>query len=446
MRLWWWLCAVLCLLSSPPAFSTKIVVNLEQAIQTALKKNPEIREADILVGVSEGQLEEAKAAQYPKIETLSFMAPIFRITGNALDSSRFTDIWGYYFKSEGKGYIPLYTWNKISSFKEAARNKIIVDKNKTKETINEVIFKVKEYFYTYQLAWTLSKEGKDLLDKVEKVIKKAQEHVEKETGEVTRVDLYKLRVFHAAGLAKLNKAVIGQDLTKSALAMQIGYDANSDIDIEKHKISQDLSPMKDLSFYTNLALQHRPEMQQLKHGLAARDALVRAEKANYFPMIALGGAYDIGESNVVEDQYSYFAHDPYNISRFGAAIAFKWDIDFFTTKAKVKQKRAEHDALIAKNEYAVRGIPMQVKKAFLQAKEYEKNIGYAREGKKNADKWFLNAGFGTAFGLGEVKDTLEGGAAAAMMLKDYYQAIFDYNMALSELSKVTGIEVTQLKY
>ena len=108
-----------------PVCAAQIVVNLEKAISSALIKNPEIKEAHALVGVSEGQLDEAKAAQYPKIETLSFMAPIFKITGNALDSSeitgnalgsdRVTDVWGHFFKSEGKGYIPLYTWNKISS-------------------------------------------------------------------------------------------------------------------------------------------------------------------------------------------------------------------------------------------------------------------------------------------------------------------------------------------
>ena len=278
------------------------------------------------------------------------------------------------------------------------------------------------------------------------MINKATEHVQKETGEVTRVDLYKLRVFHAAGLQKLNKAETGQDITRSALAMQIGYDTNTDLDVEKHKISKEPGALENLNHYTDLALKYRPEMQQLKHGLVARDSLVKAEKASYFPMLVLGGTYDYADSNVVQDQYSYFAHDPYNAIRFGAALALKWDIDFLTTKAKVKQKRAEYEALIAKNEFAVRGIPMQVKKAFLQAKEYEKNIGYAREGKKNADRWFLNAGFGTAFGLGEIKDTLEGGAAAAMMLKDYYQAIFDYNMALAELSKMCGVEVSQLKY
>ena len=112
----------------------------------------------------------------------------------------------------------------------------------------------------------------------------------------------------------------------------------------------------------------------------------------------------------------------------------------------MKQLKAQHDALLAKQEYAVRGIPMQVKKAYFSVLEQEKNIGYAKEGKKFAQKWFLHSGLGSAFGIGDVKDVLEGGYSMALMLNSYYQGIFNYNMALAELSKVTGMEASELKY
>ena len=421
-------------------------VDLEDAIKMAIKKNPEIKEQELLVGLSQGQLEEAKAAQWPKLETISFGAPMYEITGDALRSNDNTDEMGYFVKSEGKGYIPLYTWGKISSFKRAAQNKIVVDKNKTLETANDVVYKVKEYYYTYQLAWTLGKEAKSILDKLDKIIQKAEDIVKKETGEVTKVDVYKLKVFKAAGLEKYNKAETGKELARSALAMQIGFNSAEGFDTKRHLLKEEAAHVQPLETYVKIALERRPEIHQLKHGLVARNALVSAERANLFPMLALGMLYEVGDSNVVKDQQSRFAYDPWNRVNGGVALAFKWDIDFLTTRAKMKQLKAQHDALLAKQEYAVRGIPMQVKKAYFSVLEQEKNIGYAKEGKKFAQKWFLHSGLGSAFGIGDVKDVLEGGYSMALMLNSYYQGIFNYNMALAELSKVTGMEASELKY
>ncbi|MBI2609020.1 MAG: TolC family protein [Deltaproteobacteria bacterium] len=426
--------------------AAKIEVDLEEAITLALKKNPEIREKKELIGVSKGQLEEAKAAQWPKLETLSFLAPMYKITGNALGDTKDRDSWSYFFRSEGKGYVPLYTFEKISSFKMAASNKIQVDTLKTEETAHEVVYKTKEYYYSFQLAWTLTKEGDNIMQKIDKIINKAEDLVKKETGEVTRVDLYKLRVFKSAGLSKLNKAQTGQGLAQNALKMQIGFNRDADFDIKKHRVQIEKADLQSLDDYADLALKNRPEMGQLKHGLMARDALVKAERASYFPMIALGFKYAAATAPLVQNQQSYFAYDIYNEGTVGAALAFKWDLDFLTTRAKIQQLKAEHSALLAKNEYAVRGIPMQVRKAYSAVEEQAKNIEYSKEGKKYAEKWFLQSGMGTAFGIGEVKEVLESAAAIAMMTKDYYMALFDYNMALSELTKVVGKEVTHLQY
>ena len=428
-----------------PVFA-EVTVDLDDAIKMAIKKNPEIREQELLIGESQGQLEEAQAAQWPKLETLSYGAPMYEITGDALRSNNNTSEYGYFVKSEGKGYIPIYTWGKISNFKKAAQNKIIVDKNKTQETANEVVYKVKEYYYSYQLAWTLGKEAKSILDKLDKIIQKAEEIVKKETGEVTKVDVYKLKVFKAAGLQKYNKAETGKELARSALAMQIGLNSAEGFDTTRHLLKEEAAHLQPLETYIKIALERRPEMHQLKHGLAARNALVSAERASLFPMMALGMMYNVADSNVVKDQQSSFAYDPWNSLSGGVALAFKWDIDFLTTKAKVKQLKAKHAALLAKQEYAVRGIPMQVKKAYLSLKEQEKNIEYAKEGKKFAQKWFLHSGLGSAFGIGDVKDVLEGGYSMALMLNDYYQGIFNYNMSLAELSNMTGMEVSELKY
>lgn len=444
MRYGWCLFTTLFLSFSLQA--AKIEVDLEEAIKLALKKNPEIKEQQELIGVSKGQLEEAKAAQWPKLETLSFLAPMYSITGNALGDTKNTDSWSYFFRSEGEGYLPIYTFEKISSYKTAASSKIQVDTLKTQETAHEVVYKTKEYYYSFQLAWTLTKEGDSIMEKLEKVINKAEDLVKKETGEVTRVDLYKLRVFKAAGLSKLNKAKMGQGLAQSALRMQIGFNRDVDFDIKKHRIQIENAELQSLDYYSDLALKTRPEMGQLKHGLIARDALVKAERASYFPMIALGFKYAAAKAPLVQNQQSSFAYDIFNQASFGAGLAFKWDLDFLTTRAKVQQLKAHENALLAKNEYAVRGIPMQVRKAYTAVEEQEKNIEYSKEGKKYAEKWFLQSGMGTAFGIGEVKEVLESAAAIAMMIKDYNMALFDYNMALSELTKVVGKEVSHLQY
>jgi outer membrane protein TolC len=122
------------------------------------------------------------------------------------------------------------------------------------------------------------------------------------------------------------------------------------------------------------------------------------------------------------------------------AVGAKFDFAPRTLSAKAAALRAEVAKLKEKEKFARDGIELQVKNAWQNAKEAKDNIDSAKRGLDAAERWVMGAGLVYGIGTGEAKDALEGLAAKAKSEKDYYQAIYDYNMALADLAKACGLK------
>jgi outer membrane protein TolC len=178
----------------------------------------------------------------------------------------------------------------------------------------------------------------------------------------------------------------------------------------------------------------------LQHGIRARKLLVDAEKADQYPLIFLAGEAVYNNSSVRDDQKNPWLNDPYNGFTGGLAVGAKFDITPAAWKARISSKQADVDKLREKENFARKGIVLQVKNAWHTAKEAQANIESARKGLDAAQRWVMAAGLVYGIGTGEARDALEGVAAKAKAEKDYYQAIYDYNMALADLAKACGTD------
>jgi outer membrane protein TolC len=177
------------------------------------------------------------------------------------------------------------------------------------------------------------------------------------------------------------------------------------------------------------------------NGIKARQLLVDAEEADRYPVIFLAGEVEYDESPVRQNQPgSPWAYDPYNQFTGGVAVGAKFDFAPRTLSAKAAALRAEVAKLKEKEKFARDGIELQVKNAWQNAKEAKDNIDSAKRGLDAAERWVMGAGLVYGIGTGEAKDALEGLAAKAKSEKDYYQAIYDYNMALADLAKACGLK------
>ena len=130
-------------------------LSLNDCIVSALKTAPELGEAQADISLAISRLNEAKAYRYPQIEILGLVGPVPQAMGNQVyspDSISQTSRWTWFQRADATIIQPLYTFGKISENMEAAEHGIVADMAKKEQTRNEVVLKVKEYYYGLLLA------------------------------------------------------------------------------------------------------------------------------------------------------------------------------------------------------------------------------------------------------------------------------------------------------
>lgn len=419
-----------------------LVIGLDDCIRRALTKAPELGEARADIELAAAKLEEAKAHRYPQIELLGLVGPVSKARGNQIYSpDRIDKLHGLTVFTRGDATLvqPLYTFGKISERMKAATHGIEVDKAKQDEKSNEIVLKVKEYYYGLLLA----RELKEVVSEVGEILDKARETarklLDKGSANVEPADIYKLDAFSGEVRKYTEEARKGESLALAALRARIGLPPDAPFDIATQRLTpDDVKKEADLQASLASANAMRPEFRQLKEGLQARAALVEAAKADYYPDLFLGGylsgAYAPDRDRVTNP----WVRDEFNHLWAGIALGLRWKIDFGITSARVAQERAQYNRLLSTSDYANANIPLQVRKAYFELNEADRSISATKDAYSNAKKWAVSAVANFDMGVGPAKDIFDSLQSYARMRAEYFQSIYNYRMSLANLDYAMG--------
>ena len=427
----------------------KMSLTLSESIERALVSNDEIKMKGEDVHYAEGRLGEIKALLYPTIQMTTLAIPIYKETGNALTSVEDKNEWGAWLKSSTTILQPLYGFRKEKYYKLAGEKGIEAEKEQRNMKSAEVVFDVKQYYYSAQAAYDAMKQLNGTEEKLQSVIKRVDELLKMESGEVRKQDAYKLKALHQELKQKREFVIKATQLATSAVAFKAGVSSDIEFDIKDKNLKQEDFVLKSLAFYQNLAMENRPEMKALKAGITARHALIDGERTNRLPLFFLGGLVDIADTpnHIRTRQGSPYAYDPYNGSNVGFGLGFRWNLDIWKVNAKIKSLKAEYYKLVFQKDFAEKGIPLEVKKAYLEYKEALANIGHASEQLSHSKKWFLQSVVAWGFGVGDTREVLESVIFKGLSDKNYFEAMLNHNIAIGALSRTTGTELlSSLKY
>ena len=121
-------------------------------------------------------------------------------------------------------------------------------------------------------------------------------------------------------------------------------------------------------------------------------------------------------------------------------VGLKWDWTGGVQAAQVAQAEAELNALIAKAAQAREGIPFQVAEQYHQVNAYHDAVAHMADASRSARRWMI-ASFAD-FEAGQEKGDKVVTAFQGYVLAhtQYLQTVFDYNMHVAQLLRVTGVE------
>jgi outer membrane protein TolC len=424
---------------------TKIVLGLDDCIRIALKSAPELGEAQADIDLTASKLDEAKSYRYPQLEVTALFGPAPQARHQDISPDIATDksyarlnqlTW--FTSTDAKLIQPLYTFGKISENMKAATHGIEVDRSRKIQRSNEIVLKVREYYYGLMLA----REMKELVLEIQETLLKARNKAKKLLDDgsesVEELDIYKLDSFSGVVRKYLAEAEKGEKLAVSALKTRLNLPQDAQLEIGTERLVMVEVDVPDFQYFVDQARTRRPEYLQISEGIKARQALVDAAKANYYPDIFLGGLLSWSYADDRDRIKNPYINDQFNHLNAGVALGARWKLDFGITGAKVANEQAQYNHLLSTKDFADANIPLQLKKYYLELKEAEQSTKASRDAYTNAKKWAVTALANFDFGIGPAKEIFEALQAYGLMRAAYFQSIYNYRIARSGLDYATG--------
>ena len=428
--------------------STRELLTLEECIKRALTISPEVKEKEYDLEIARVKLKEVNAYRFPKLTFLGMVGPAPKARGDHIDSpDSVTELHGVtdFERIDINMIQPLYTFGKISNRIKAATHGINVKNAMVVQKETDIVLKTKEYYYGLLLA----REIRKIIVNVKRDLDTAKEDIidllERGSENVDEADLHKLDTYYGEVEKYLQEVKKSIRLAHSALKMVVGLSGDIDFDIASTSLKQVDKEIGDLGLHTEKAKEMRPEFAQIKEGLLAYGSLVKVASSGYYPSIFLGGHFSYAHSTGRTMIKNPFINDTFNHLYGGVVVGAKWDIDFGITKAKVETAQAERLKLTKTMDFAEAGIPLQVKKAYLEAEEAKNNIISSKKSYKAAKKWLVIAGANFDMGIGPAKEIFDAALAYVKMKAEYFKSIYNYNIALANLSHATGEDCEEIK-
>ena len=132
--------------------------------------------------------------------------------------------------------------------------------------------------------------------------------------------------------------------------------------------------------------------------------------------------------------------DEFNHFWGGVALGLRWKLDFGIASAKISQEQAQYDRLVSTRKFAEQNIPLQIRKFYDEGMEAVSGMEATKGGYESSKKWAVTALANFDFGVGPAKEIFDSLQQYAKMRAAYFQSIYNYNLALANLSCAVGDE------
>ena len=426
--------------------------SLEQAIDKALVTDPRISEKRAYVRHAKALLAEAEGSSSIFLTSNTFVGFSPGLDGGLFAEScgdgtqcvsrddRFDLVDGLspWFYLEFGVIKPLLTFGKIEHFSVAAKNNIKVKEQDVRLQRGGTIFDVKKAYYGYLTA----KNSRLFLEDVKKRIDKAKNEIEmlldEDDGKATQSDLYALQSASAMARSYVLRAGALEQVAIGGLKLLTGVNQVDELLVTDKSLKPVSLPELDLPALQKQAMDGRPEMTQLKHGLEARRALIKAKKSMKKPNIYAGVIGTFSYSPLRDRVDNPHITDPFNDMGVTPVIGMQWQWAGVVQNAQAKQAKAELDALVEQGNFAQIGIPYQVLENFRQVEALHEALLEMRKGSKAARKWMVSSYSDFQAGIEEVDKLVTAFTAYVTTYTDYLKLVYEYNMQVAQLDQVTG--------
>jgi outer membrane protein len=249
-------------------------------------------------------------------------------------------------------------------------------------------------------------------------------------GEVAQVDLTRAQLQTIERRNELESARVNEDVAASSLRVLIGYDFERPI--ATAELALQLPADSEYQQFKADEVTRRPEFTQLEQQLRAARQESKIARADRLPSLtyAINGGFD-----------SDSLRGPRIKEHTGISAQVGLTIPIFDWGAtKSRERQASLRAQLAENErtIALKGFTQQFFTARAQASSAATRIALAREGLTKAQENVTASIARYRAGEAQIVEVTDAQTTLVTQRSALYQAIFDYQIALSRLRQATG--------
>lgn len=421
--------------AAPDPLSEK-VFTLDDCIKLALENNQKIIGAGYGIEAAQGQLREAKAAWWPVIEYEYRVAPVPTDAAHAFDAF-FEGQLALFNRFKFAVGLPVFASGQFRTAKKMAENGVAASKETEIKERETIIFQVKQLYFGALLADELEKL---LQDAINKISKEVAEEAAAEMPTHSPYDLLKLKVFRTDLEKRVEESRQNGRLAMEALSIQMGLDPEVKFRLDTTLLKPLVAELSSLEKYVGAAMEHRPEVHLLDIGVETKKMQYRLEKQKLGPQGAMAFFVEVGRTNepVRNLNLTDDFNNPFNFSRAGVGLQISGKLDFRTASGRIKKAKAEYFKSVYDKMIASKGLQLEVERSYLSAKRRQDDVKRARQAESMARQMMFLSKSNYEIGIGEEQDYTDALQLVLLTRGQYFQAVFEYNVAMADLEQKVG--------
>jgi outer membrane protein TolC len=407
-------------------------MSLDDCIRLALVQNPLILKARQQIEMTHGLIIEVRAQALPQFGILSGYnqqsSELLEITNQGQQDKT----WNVSFQATQL----IYSGGQVGAAIKIA--KLTNDSNvyALRDTVDQVISTVRKQFYDVLLDKALIGVQEESVHLLESQLKDQKNRFE--AGTVPRFNVLQAEVALSNQIPLLIKARNDYTIAQLAIAKTLGVqyntwhpgksliEASGELTIREQSIDQNTA--------VTLAKERRSFLKIQRQNILIQLQQIKVALAGYQPQVSAKGGWELRNSSLTNDL-------DHTVNGWFFGVQGNWNIfDGLATYGKVKEARAQLESAKITYDDSVLQVELEVQQALANLREARetiesqtKNVEQALEALRLSQER-LSAGAGTQL------DVLNAQVSLALARTNKLQALHDYNVALAELDRVTGID------
>jgi len=427
-----------------------VVVSLTDAITRALEISPELSASEAETGKASSLYDLARASRYlTRFELTSVFstAPAIHNPNNTPTDRLYLDPdvrnnWengSIFSRVDVRAVQPLFTWGEVTGNIRAAEHGVDVRLGVERATTQAIVNRTAEMYFKLLLTEALYKVTEEAGEQVDRAEKQIADLIEEGDPGVDQADLFDVQITKQEFVRGVVAVKQRMETAAAALSRQMILRDGTAVRTTASELETIDFEQLPLEHYQLLALQHRPELEQVVSGRLARNELVTVAKSDYYPklFLAVDATYSYAQNRY--RQPNPYVGDPFLNRSLRAGIGITQKLNFSQTKARVERARYDEIALESQEEILHQLIQFEVEQAYREVIIASAAVEANAKALQISKEWLATEEINFDLGLGDSQNLVRVVKRNLEAILEDFEARYAYNVAVLRLLGATGI-------